>query len=174
MILSLKAIAYSTSTRTFCSPSRTDFAWQKGIMASSCHKNHDISNLEKVTDGIKACTCGLYSSPNEATLEEYKHYPNSIIVLLKLYGFWDLWTAPADIKDAFVMRSWGARIIGVQMEDKTTQRYMSSVLAAQTFDVNIYPKSLVEEMLQANWVKNSLSNPFPNREVPWQYERREP
>lgn len=163
MILSLKTLAYNTTNRSFFSPSRNDFKWEKGIIVSWCEKKHDISNLEKVTDEIRSCTCGIYSAPNRAALLEYEKYPNSILVLLRLYGWWDLFTGPHDLPNTFVMRSWGARIIGVQMEDKTTQRYMSSVLAAQEFGVSIYPKGFIEEMIQISWLKSGLTNPYPER-----------
>jgi hypothetical protein len=80
---------------------------------------------------------------------------------MKNYGTVDVWTGPKDLPNTYVCRSWATRIIGVLKEDNDNeQRYMSSVLAAEKFEVAIYQKWMATKMIQASWEVLADINPF--------------
>lgn len=155
MLLSLKSIAWNETLKGFFSPSHQDFIWPSGIVVAGCEHAVEYGGI-----GLE-CTCGIHSSPNIRILKDYQHFPNSIIVLLNLYGDWDLWTGPADMADTYVLRSWGAQVVGVALEEpKNNQRFMSSILASQFFGVEIDHISTLENMIRQNWIDTIQIDPY--------------
>ncbi len=156
---SFKSIAWDQNRRKFVSPSRPNFEWQKGIVRSQCqikdHSTNEFGHLDL------NCTCGIWSSPNRKALEEYEKYQNSIIVLLQLYGTADIKESALDIPDCYVLRTWSARVVGVQFEDKTNDRYMATTLAADYFGIKIFPVEVAEMMIQASWLRDAIINGEP-------------
>lgn len=146
LLLSLKTIAWNETHHGFFSPSHRGFMWEKDVIVAGCEhvEVHGQIGMD--------CTCGIHSSPNARVLKDYQHFPNSVIVLLSLYGMVDTWTGPKDLPNTYVVRSWGAQVVGVAKEEFTNkQRFMSSVLAAQCFEVAIEPLEMLEAMIQSTW-----------------------
>lgn len=159
-LLSLKAVVRDPKSGKLFSPSKTSFAWGKGIIASQCS-----GKCPPFTIGDD-CRCGIYSSPNLQALDEYHTFENSLVVLLHTYGEAEIWTAPSDIWDAYVVRSWGASIVGVLMsgEDHFTakSRYMLEclMLISQEFEVEIFIWKVIKEIITLNWKEKLGFDPY--------------
>lgn len=155
MMLSLKSVAWDESRKGFFSPQQTGFFWPSGaVVAAQCE------HITELGDVSENCHCGIYSSPNTNILTEYEVYPNSIIVMLNLYGKYRIYKGPSDKAGSFVLRSWGAKVVGIAEESpKNMQRYMTTVLAAQFFCVPIQKLSEIEMMVRLNW---------ENKKIPFQ------
>jgi len=160
-ILSLKTIAYNRDLKAWVSPSHKEYHWVPGINLPVCSVVHD----EIPTD----CWCGIYSSPNPKTLDEYASYSNSIPVLLNNYSWVDIWTAPLDLNGMLVCRSGGARIIGVAWIDpnneenlgfKDAQRWAAALQACEFFDVKAYPWKITKQLIQTTWIEWANVDPF--------------
>ena len=151
--LVLKTIAWNESERGFFSPSHTGFLWGRDVVASMCEKCQIIGRIES------DCTCGLYGSPNPETLIEYHSYPNSIVVLMNTYGTIDVWTAPKDIPNCYVTRSWGmkiVRIIGTEIVSHKRlrgQRDISAGLASEMFDSPRISLKGAKYIIRETWTK---------------------
>lgn len=152
MFVALKTIAWDEGRKGFYSPQQTGFYWPaSAVVAAKC------SHITEPGDVSRACHCGIYASPNTNILTEYEVYPNSIVVLLNLYGTVRGMFGPKDKPETFVLRAWGARIIGiVEEKPQNIQRYMSTLLEAQQFRVPIQKLVDVEEMILANWNKEQV------------------
>jgi len=152
-ILFLKTIAYDVDRKGFYSPSWRDFLWTPEVVVAQCEKCAPTGEI-----GLD-CTCGIYGSPNTETLEEYHKYPNSIIAIMNAYGRFDIWNGPRDLSQYYVIRCWGAKIVGILITDLTTkynitgQRAQSAVLAMDKFNVSGKQLYLAKEMIQQSWLK---------------------
>ena len=152
--LFIKTIVWDQKRKGFYSPSKIDFLWKDGIIVAGCDKCAIFGDIQD------DCTCGIYGSPNPETLDEYIEYPNSIIVLMRAYGTLDVWTAPKDLPGEFyVIRSWGARIVGVIADNWKTgmaeygQRGTSVGYALEVFSGSMaYKWKLAREMIRATWM----------------------
>ena len=164
-LLSLKTVVWDDLAGSFRSPTRTEFIWPKGVIASDCHKCNDEYDPN--------CHCGIYSSPNPTTLKEYATYTSSVFVLLNLYGWVDIWTAPRDIPHAYVLRSWGAQIIGIvgdnangKVMSLSATRQLTAINGATYYGVEIYPWQIAEAMISVTWKRhtNVVKDPYIKKE----------
>jgi len=172
LLLSLKAVAFDVDRNGFYSPSQCDFVWPRGVVERQC----DTCNPREFDPG---CHCGIYSSPNPEILTEYAKFSNTVYVLLNLYGWIDLWTGPADISDTFVIRSWGAKIIGVlattadpKPRKLPAQRQLSAILGVDYYGVDLMSWLQVKEMITITWEnhKTLLDGHSPFKKEPWEIE----
>jgi hypothetical protein len=159
-LLVLKAVAWNEDLKGFYSPSHSDFVWPKGIVARQCDRC-EIDHFDPI------CTCGIYASPNPETLIEYATKMNTVFVLLNTYGWVDVWTGPRDIPHTFIVRAWGAQIIGIVGETATghplklsPQREQAAYIGAERYGVDIYPWLLVQSMIAVTWREHVKFNPF--------------
>jgi hypothetical protein len=150
-ILFMKTLAMDVVNQTYHSPQRKDFTWQEGIMVAQCA---DCASTGTIGLG---CTCGIYGSPNIEALDEYAKHPTSFNVLLQAYGRVDVWTAPDDIWQAYIVRCWAAKVIGI-VEDKNYPlfdnniRSQAAVAATYCFDVKAYPLKFAKDMIRETWL----------------------
>lgn len=168
MFLTLKTIAWDETRKGFYSPSQQGFLWQPGmVVVSQCPKCHKASGLLDLE-----CTCGIYSSPNKKCLTEYAHYPNSIFMLMNNYGTCDIWTGPHDLPHTYVVRSWGAQIVGVIATARNDfgPRFLTSALATEFFKADIYSLRDATEMIRQNWEDVAQLNIFQHKEALNEYE----
>jgi hypothetical protein len=184
MLLSLKILVLDDSKKAFSSPvvahGRKEYLWTADRrMIAECDKcNPGFSG-----DIGKDCTCGLYSSPNFEAIAEYDHSKNAILCLLNLYGTVDIWYGPegrragnhvnGDLTHTFVLRSWGARIIGLvdrgltEVEDSWWFNHsVASTVAAEILNVQIYSKDMVTSMIDKTWMDTVGYK--PERKPIWQ------
>lgn len=154
-LLSLKSIAYDAQLREFFSPSHKDYMWRGDIMVAQCEEcapNGDI--------GLDH-TCGIYSSPNPSAIKEYHIFPNSVMVLLNLYGTVDIWPGPSDLAWTYICRSWAARPVAVvtpwQGKGDTV-----SCLAAEQLGLIAIPWAVTKEMIRKTWARycQIVQDPF--------------
>ena len=159
--ISLKTICYDTDLKAWVSPSHKEYHWHPGINLPTC----SIVHTKIPTD----CRCGIYSSPNPLTLDEYASYKNSILVLLNNYSWIDIWTAPLDLNGMLVCRSGGARVIGIAWIDpdkednpgfEDPQRWAVALQGAEYFDVNAYPWKITKQLIQTTWIEWANVDPF--------------
>lgn len=168
MFLSLKSICWDEGRKGFFSPSRPDFCWPKDQVVMSectkCHRSRDVGALDL------DCTCGLYSSPNYQTLEEYHKFPNSVLVLMNTYGMSDVWGSPYDILNgqAWVMRSWAMKIVRV-VEDPSwwhnLNRSQTGALAIQFYGKKALSLNIVKTMISVNWTTLGYEDPYKCEET---------
>jgi hypothetical protein len=176
--LSLKVLLLDVGKRAFRSPvtggGRPEYLWTADRrMIAECDKcNPGFSGV--IGDD---CTCGLYSSPHLPAVEEYDGDPYSVLCLLNLYGKTDLWWGPTSshyggrlhegLANTVICRSWGARIIGIVSRDDLPTWYkgtrsgrsvdmrakltLASQIAADILNVDIFPWSIVEIMIDKTW-----------------------
>ena len=167
-ILFMKTLAMSPDTMTYHSPQRKDFTWNDGIMVAQCEKCAPEGTIEL------DCHCGIYGSPNSEALTEYAVHPTSFNVLLQAYGRVDIWTAPRDVGNgnAYVLRSWAARVIGLVEEThyqffSSDVRAQAAVAASMHFDVAIYPLEMVKSMIKTTWEEHMQIDPYRVTGYPW-------
>jgi hypothetical protein len=171
-ILFLKTLAMDPKTLTYHSPQRKDFTWQEGIMVAQCEKC-----APEGTIGLD-CHCGIYGSPNPEALKEYAVHPTSFVALLNAYGRVDVWTAPDDIWQCYVIRAWAARVVAiVAIKDEDTiydilngtdDRSMAAIAAITHFDVPLYPWLKTREMIEFTWEEHLQINPYmADTDDPW-------
>lgn len=124
------------------------------------------------------CHCGIYGSPNPKALREYESHPTSFVALLNAYGRVDVWTAPDDIWDCYVLRAWAARVIAIvaikdgetiyDILNGTDDRSMAAIAAVTHFDVPLYPWLKVQEMIRLTWEEHLQIDPFrASQDDPW-------
>ena len=165
-MLSLKTIVWDEDRKTFCSPLHTEFVWdlEKPIyaMCERCAPNGTI--------GLN-CTCGVYTSPNIESLDEYESFPTSIIAWVQLYGRVDVWSGPEpDLPWTFPTRSDGAEVIGIvasgslhQMGFLKGTRGITEALATEKFRKHFYSWSYVRYLTQASWIRDAQIDPYKDR-----------
>jgi hypothetical protein len=173
-LLILKAIIYDAKTNVFVSPSRREFVWhQNGIVTSTCQR-HPMSPYGVCTPDVRAdsCTCGIYGSSHPGAVQEYVDYPNSIIVLMNCYGWAEVWTGPSDLHNTFIVTTYSARVVGVLNEkelehnrgvyspEDLVSRENAIAVAAEYFQVDTYPWSLIQGMISATWKHWVQFDPF--------------
>lgn len=172
-ILFLKTLAMSPETMTYHSPQQKDFTWQEGIMVAQCEKCAGEGTI-----GLN-CHCGIDGSPNPEALREYESYPTSFVALLNAYGRVDVWTAPDDIWQCYVLRAWAARVVAIvavrdgetiyDILNGTDDRSMATVAAIANFDVPLYPWIFTHDLIKLTWEQHLQIDPFnASREDPWQ------
>lgn len=153
--LFLKTICFDKDRRGFYSPQQRDFIWEPDkVIVAQCAKC-----AIKGTIGLH-CHCGLYGSPNPETLVEYCSFPNSIVALMNAYGRLDLWSGPSDLSQYYVLRCWGARIVGILTTDIERlqlnirdQRAQSAVWAMDRFNVSGIQWYIMKEMIRQSWLR---------------------
>ena len=151
-LLSMKAVAWREDLGGgFFSPQRKSFVWSEGIVARACTSCPD----DKVNPN---CTCGLYSSPNPEALPEYAKYPSCCFVLLENYGWADIWTGPRDLPNTYVLRSWGAQIVGVvgTLQDGPLSlephRFQTALLGVEKYNVKLFNWNVAKKMIEYTWM----------------------
>jgi hypothetical protein len=172
----MKILVLDLDKKAFSSPvvryGRQEFLWSAD--------RRMIAECEKCNPGFtgtigKDCTCGLYSSPNFEALKEYDDHPQAVYCLLNLYGTVDIWYGPEgntkpgrwhDLRHTFVLRSWGAKIIGIVQRntDAVTDSWffnhdVAIAVAAEILNVPVYSKHIASMMIDKTWLDTTGYKP---------------
>ena len=162
----LKTIVWDEEDQRFCSPDRKSFVWGTDIVKSICTQDPKCPD-----DDIRdECTCGLYGSPNWQAINEYFRYPNSVMALMKCYNVLNIWTAPWDIPNCYVTRTWGMRVAHIVKPDvmkdrgNMAQRYTSAVWAADYYNARVLDLAVINQIIKISWNEVCKIDPFAKLE----------
>jgi len=150
-LLTFKSIAWDERRKGFYSPSHPEYLWDNGIAIRDCVRGCQGRQYDA------DCRCGIYTSPNWDALDEYAKYPNSIHVLMEIYGWLEIWPGPErDLPDAFILRSWGTKIKAIinttpEGEVVLPQRWNTALLMAERMKKPIFPWHMTKTLVEINW-----------------------
>lgn len=170
MLMTMKAICWDEDRKVFCSPTHSDFKWPSPadvVMSEcpTCARSEFVGHLDD------KCHCGMYSSPNIPALYEYHKASNSIFVLAATFGDVDIWTSPTDVcqGNAYILRSWGLRIIGIVREVETRKLFLNGLavdyFSSPEFSLDVWDLLDIEDLLEANFVQQEGITPFPEYDL---------